>query len=319
MALCIKILNVEDDDDDADVLARALKCAPGRDYELHRTGSLAEMPGAIASTKPDLILLDLHLPDARGADTVQGALRFAADIPVLVLTGSGSEQIGQSSIEAGAQDFIPKTELLSSHLTRSIDFAIRRKQMQRDSEQRALRDSLTGLTNRAGLLRNLISATARVRRQGGGFALAFLDLDGFKAINDKYGHAGGDEVLVSVANRAQSIARANDTLCRLGGDEFVFLLDGSHTRARARQGASRFSAVIAKPMILGAEFGSPHVTVTASFGLAVCPKDALDANELMAIADRAMYESKRGKQAAAGRSGALRPADGAARAMLSRN
>src|SRR5205085_701021 len=123
---------------------------------------------------------------------------------------SGSEQIGQTSIEAGAQDFIPKAELMSGHLTRSIDFAIQRNQMQRDSESRAVRDSLTGLTNRAGLIRHLASATARVRRQGGGFALAFFDLDGFKPINDKFGHAAGDDVLQCVAKRAMAIARAND-------------------------------------------------------------------------------------------------------------
>ena len=315
----IKILNVEDDDDDAEVLARALKCAPGREYELHRTQSLADMPNAIAATRPDLILLDLHLPDARGADTIHGAMRYAADIPVLVLTGSGSEQIGQSSIDAGVQDFIPKAELLSANLPRSIDYAIRRKQMQRDTEQRAVRDSLTGLTNRAGLMQYLIRATSRARRQGGGFAVAFLDLDGFKAINDRYGHAAGDEVLVTVAKRAQSIARANDTLCRLGGDEFVFLLDGSATRAKARQGASRFSAIISKPIALSAVEGSPHVSVSASFGLAVCPKDSLDPQELMSIADKAMYDCKREKQTSVSRSGAIVWASGAARMPLTRN
>src|SRR6185503_3231382 len=141
---------------------------PGREYELHRRRSLSEMPDAIAETRPDLILLDLHLPDAHGADTIHGAMRYAADIPVLVLTGSGSEQIGQSSIDAGVQDFIPKTELLSSNLTRSIDYAIRRKQKQRDAEQLAMRDPLTGLVNRAGLMQFMVRATARARRQGGG-------------------------------------------------------------------------------------------------------------------------------------------------------
>src|SRR5689334_20301909 len=148
----IKILSVEDDDDDADVLARALQCASGHEYELHRTHSLGEMPNAIAKTQPDLILLDLHLPDARGADTIHGAMRYAADIPVLVLTGSGSEQIGQSSIDLGVQDFIPKTELMSANLPRSIDYAIRRRQKLRDTEQNAMRDPLTGLVNRAGLM-----------------------------------------------------------------------------------------------------------------------------------------------------------------------
>lgn len=315
----IKILNVEDDDTDADVLARALQCAPGREYEVHRTHSLAEMPKAIAATRPDLILLDLHLPDARGADTVHGAMRYAADIPVLVLTGSGSEQIGQSSIDAGVQDFIPKTELMSANLPRSIDFAIRRKQKLRDTEQSAMRDPLTGLVNRAGLLQYLSRATARARRQGGGFAIAFLDLDGFKAINDRYGHAAGDEVLVTVAKRARSIARANDTLARLGGDEFVFLLDGCFTRAKARQGASRFSAIISKPIVLGEDLGSAHVSVSASFGLAVCPKDSLDAQELLSVADQGMYENKRERKTQSHGNGAHQLANGLVRPPIVHN
>ena len=164
----------------------------------------------------------------------------------------------------------------------------------------------------------LTRATSRARRQGGGFALAFLDLDGFKSINDRYGHAAGDEVLVTVAKRAQSIARANDTLCRLGGDEFVFVLDGSATRAKARQGASRFSAIISKPIVLTAAQGSPHVSVSASFGLAVCPKDSLEPLELMSIADGAMYQSKREKQTIVSRSGTLVLANGPGRAPLTR-
>ena len=300
MAQSITILNVEDDDDDADILAHALSGAPGRQYQLHRTSTLAGLPGAIESTRPDLILLDLHLPDTKGTDTVQTAMSYAADIPILVLTGSSNEQFGRTSIEAGAQDFIPKGELLTPQLTRSIDFAIQRKRLHLESEQRALTDPLTGLSNRAGLLRHLIAATARVRRHGRGFALAFLDLDGFKGINDTLGHAAGDAVLIEIAKRAQALARANDGLFRLGGDEFVFYLDGVQTRARARQAAARYAAAVEKPIVLDARFGSARVTVGASFGLAVCPIDSLDAEKLMTVADHSMYERKRAKQASVG-------------------
>jgi diguanylate cyclase (GGDEF)-like protein len=269
--------------------------------------------------RPDLIFLDLHLPDARGAETIHGAMRYAADIPVLVLTGSGSEQIGQSSIDLGVQDFIPKTELFTANLVRAIDFAIRRKQKLRDTEQTALRDPLTGLCNRAGLMQSMLRSTARTRRQGGGFAVAFLDLDGFKAVNDRYGHAAGDEVLVTIARRAESIARANDTLCRLGGDEFVFLLDGCFTRAKARQGAARFAAIICKPIVLSATSSAPHVSVSASFGLSVCPKDSPDPQELLSIADHAMYDTKRDKYAALSRAAAHTLTNGSSRLPATRN
>jgi two-component system, cell cycle response regulator len=295
MSQAITILNVEDDDTDADILARALNADQGGEFQLHRAKTLADAPHAIAAAKPDLILLDLHLPDARGKETVDKMMRHAAEIPVLVLTGSGSEQVGRMSVEAGAQDFIPKAELMTTRLLRSIDFAIRRKRLQSDTEKRASTDPLTGLLNRESLIRHLGSATAHVRRHGGGFALAFVDLDGFKAINDRHGHEAGDALLIEIARRAQAVGRANDYLYRLGGDEFVFFLDGVSTRAKARQAGVRYAASIEKPAVLNGPSGPVRVAVTASTGLALCPKDTLDPKELLAIADQAMYDRKRVK------------------------
>jgi len=307
MSRPITILNVEDDDDDADILQRALNDVPDQEYRLHRTGTLAGLAGALAAVQPDLILLDLHLPDGRGTETIETAVRHAAEIPILVLTGSGSDQMARCSIEAGVQDFIPKSELFTPHLKRSIDFAIQRKKLQSSSERRAMLDPLTGLMNRAGLMRHLAGATARVRRHGGGFGLMFVDLDGFKAINDRYGHAAGDAILIVVARRAEEIARANDGLCRLGGDEFVFCLDGLQTRAKARQAGVRYASAIEKPIVLGQQFSGARVAVSASIGLAVCPKDALDVNELMNVADKAMYEHKRARHVTVGRALAVPP------------
>jgi diguanylate cyclase (GGDEF)-like protein len=321
MSRPITILNVEDDDDDAEILQRALSDVPDQEYQLHRTGTLAGLPGAIAAVQPDVILLDLHLPDGHGTESIETAIRFAADVPVLVLTGNNSDQMGRSSIEAGVQDFIPKSELFTPHLRRSIDFAIQRKKLQSHSERRAMTDPLTGLMNRTGLMRQLAGATARVKRHGGGFGLMFVDLDGFKAINDRYGHAAGDEILIEVSRRAEEIARANDSLCRLGGDEFVFCLDGLQTRSKARQAGVRYAGAIERPILLGQQFGGARVIVSASIGLAVCPKDSQDANELMSIADKAMYERKRARREAAGHTSSVppRPVTTGSRATLGRS
>ena len=101
-----------------------------------------------------------------------------------------------------------------------------------------------GLANRAAFTRELETAAAQVGRHGGGFALAFIDLDGFKAINDTCGHAAGDEVLVTVAARIRAASRASDQLCRLGGDEFVILLDGIAAEDQAMHAAARYAAAI---------------------------------------------------------------------------
>jgi diguanylate cyclase (GGDEF)-like protein len=289
MSAAIKILTVEDDDDDADLLAFALDQASGRNYEIHRVRSLTEMREVLSFFQPDIVLLDLHLPDSRGIETVRQAVTAIHDTPILVLTGKTDDEIGLDAVAAGAQDFLPKPEILSPLLIRSIDFSIRRKGIVRAAELRAATDALTGLANRAAFTRMLETATAHAERHGGGFALAFLDLDGFKAINDTRGHAAGDQVLIAVAARCKAVARANDHLCRLGGDEFVILLDGVVTREQAELAALRYASAIEEPVALAS---GAAVRVGASLGLALCPVDGNTASELVAVADQRMYATK---------------------------
>jgi diguanylate cyclase (GGDEF)-like protein len=179
--------------------------------------------------------------------------------------------------------------MMSPILKRSIDFAIQRKGIVRAAEKRAATDALTGLANRAAFTRELETATAQADRHGGGFALAFIDLDGFKAINDTRGHAAGDEVLVAVAARIRAAARASDQPCRLGGDEFVILLDGIAAEDQAMHAAARYATAIEQPITLA---DGATVQVGASLGLACCPADGRSASALMLAADARMYASK---------------------------
>ncbi|MES2253461.1 MAG: GGDEF domain-containing response regulator [Pseudomonadota bacterium] len=300
MPAAIKILSVEDDDDDADLLAFALEQTSDRCYELRRARSLAQMHQILSFFRPDIILLDLNLPDSRGLDTVRSAVLASHDAPILVLTGSMDEETGVRAVEAGAQDFLPKPEMMTPILKRSIDFAIQRKSIVRATELRAATDALTGLSNRAAFSRVLDAATAHADRYAAGFALAFIDLDGFKAINDAHGHAAGDEVLMAVASRGKAVARASDHLCRLGGDEFVILLDGVAAQDHARQAAARYAEAIEKPITLT---NGVQVQVGASLGLALCPADGMTASELVQAADQRMYASKAERKARDRRAG----------------
>ena len=295
MSATIKILNVEDDDDDAELLAFALAGAADRDYEIRRARSLSEMHEALTGFRPDILLLDLHLPDCHGLDTVRKALLASHDAPILVLTGKADGEIGLAAVEAGAQDFLPKSEMMTPVLKRGIDFAIQRKGIARATELRAATDALTGLSNRAHFIRTLDTATAHADRHCHGFALAFIDLDGFKGINDSKGHAAGDEVLVTVAMRLKSVARGNDHLCRLGGDEFVILLDGIVAEDLGHTASARYAAAIEAPITLKS---GDVVRVGASLGLALCPADGKTASALVEAADRRMYEAKAARKAA---------------------
>ena len=298
MSATIKILNVEDDQDDAELLAFALANAPDRDYQIHRAGSLAEMHEVLTFFRPDIVLLDLHLPDCHGLDTVRKALLASHDAPILVLTGKDDNEIGIGAVEAGAQDFLPKAEIMTPVLRRAIDFAIQRKGVVRATELRAATDALTGLSNRAHFIRTLDTAIAHADRHCHGFALAFIDLDRFQLINDSKGHAAGDEVLVAVAMRLKGVARGNDHLCRLGGDEFAILLDGIVAEDQGAAAAARYTAAIEAPITLKS---GDVVRVGASLGLALCPADGKYASALVEAADRRMYDAKARRKEKQGR------------------
>jgi diguanylate cyclase (GGDEF)-like protein len=161
-------------------------------------------------------------------------------------------------------------------------------------DQLALHDGLTGLANRRLLLERLGQARKRLARNRGTIALAYADLDGFKAINDVHGHAAGDEVLVATAKRLTAAVRANDTVARLGGDEFVVLLDGVADDAALEQLLGRLETAVEEPIVLADE---TPVRVGCSLGCAVVREPGEGSEEILERADRAMYEIKRSRHA----------------------
>ena len=164
------------------------------------------------------------------------------------------------------------------------------KGQQRRLEALALYDPLTGLPNRALLIDRLERALERSQRDGTGLAVGFLDLDGFKQVNDLYGHQAGDELLRVLAERMQPLLRAGDTLARLGGDEFVLVLPGISTAEQVRGVGERLLALIAEPVTCAGH----RVAVSGSLGITLHPDDEPEAGaeQLMRHADLAMYAAK---------------------------
>lgn len=155
-------------------------------------------------------------------------------------------------------------------------------------------DALTNLPNRQGLATRLDHALAVARREGGVAAVLFLDLDGFKAVNDGRGHAAGDAVLREIAARLRSRLRDTDTVARLGGDEFVVVAERVDDAQRISTLAQKLLTVVTAPVLVEQE----TLTVSASIGIALGPGDADTADGLLAAADAAMYAAKRdGKNA----------------------
>jgi len=152
----------------------------------------------------------------------------------------------------------------------------------------ARHDTLTGLPNRAVFVDRLEHAILSARRTGRGLAVLFIDLDRFKDVNDKYGHAAGDKTLVRVAQLLKSAVREVDTVARLGGDEFVILLESMDQEHDARHVAQTLIDRFAEQM----RVNNQSFDLGLSIGISVYPRDAGDANELLQCADEAMYLSK---------------------------
>lgn len=175
---------------------------------------------------------------------------------------------------------------------------VRREAERRRSELKLYRlanfDSLTGLPNRNLFDDRLQQALSRARRHDTGVALYFLDLDGFKAVNDSGGHASGDRLLQMVAERLNTVVREQDTVARLSGDEFVVLLEG----IRGRDDAERVMGQLHGCFVESFEIGSHEFMVTASIGLAVFPEDGQQGEALLQRADQKMYASKHPEWAA---------------------
>lgn len=156
------------------------------------------------------------------------------------------------------------------------------------ARQFAFHDELTGLPNRRLLLDRFNHAMARGQRQHKHVALIFLDVDGFKRINDAFGHPAGDRLLQQVAARLVACVRSSDTVCRYGGDEFVVLLSDVESREDADAAAQKICARLAAPY----EVNRISIKITTSIGTAVYPLDGDEYGDLIRMSDLSMYQTK---------------------------
>ena len=183
-------------------------------------------------------------------------------------------------------EFPPVTALLAENERLKRELAVARARVG-ELEARADIDPLLDILNRRGFERELKRALAYVKRYGTQAALMFVDLDGFKAINDRYGHGAGDALLKAVARELIGHVRASDIVGRLGGDEFgvlIWRLEGPQATAKARE----LEAMIAQ---VGIPHGKARIEVAASIGVAPLVEDASPA-DIIAAADQAMYARK---------------------------
>jgi diguanylate cyclase (GGDEF)-like protein/PAS domain S-box-containing protein len=207
--------------------------------------------------------------------------KFFHHFETIHFRNDGSEMILE--INAAKVKYKGQTAILS--INRDITS---RKLLEETIRQLAYHDSLTGLPNRILFHDRLLQALAFAKRRSQKVTLLFMDLDGFKVLNDSLGHNSGDELLKMIGDRLKNQLRESDTVARMGGDEFLLLLtEAGHPRDAARI-ANKILREISRPYLI---FGRPW-QITASIGIVIYPKDGRTANALMKKADIAMYKAK---------------------------
>ncbi|MCY1137129.1 sensor domain-containing diguanylate cyclase [Actinoplanes sp. Pm04-4] len=206
------------------------------------------------------------------------ALTVLLCLMTAVLTGSRNRALLQVD---------QATTALRKDIARREDVEARLREREQELHHLAFHDPLTGLANRLLFYDRLTHAVATRGRTGGRLAVLFIDLDGFKEVNDRLGHNAGDLVLRTVGDRLRTSLRAADTVARFGGDEFAVILEDIESPADARSAAERVIAGVRAPIDVNGE----EARVSASIGIAVSDRDST-ADDLVGQADAAMYAAK---------------------------
>jgi diguanylate cyclase (GGDEF)-like protein len=269
-----------------------------------------------------LILLDVNMPEMDGFEVafLIGEDETLRETPIIFVTAAYADDINRvRGYHFGAVDYIAKpindmilqskvrvflelyrarAELKATLATleeRNVQLSVEIAERLRVEDRiryQATHDMLTGLPNRMLFHDRLLTAMQRVPRHGPGFALALLDIDGFKAINDTQGHPAGDALLQAIAERLGDQVRANDTVARLGGDEFALILEDVSDMDSLMRRCQQVCTTLAMPYALDGNRGAFIAKVSASIGIALWQGAMQNDEDLIQAADRALYRAK---------------------------
>lgn len=271
------------------------------------TRGVTALREACSDSPPDLVLMDLALPDMDGVTAVQRvkAIRGPAFLPVIALSNGGGHEERVRALRGGADEVLARPCHLEEVLAR-IESLLRIRAAQdqlraenQELERRSITDPLTGIFNRRYFEYRLGQEFERSRRHGDPVALALVDLDRFKRVNDRYGHGVGDEALKAIARILRGQLRRLDTCTRWGGEEFAAILpstdaSGAAVVCQRILRAFRSRACLAAPPLAAPGGRAEAIRLTASIGVAVhFASRRGTAEELLRRADAALYRAKK--------------------------
>ena len=270
-----------------------------------------------------LVLLDVNMPDMDGfevADIMSEELHLE-ETPVIFVTAAYADDLSRlKGYRSGAVDYIAKpvndaillskvkvflelygskarlTDALASLEQRNEQLRLEiaeRRRIEAQMRHQATHDLLTGLPNRALFIETLDQALSRSQRHEEKFSLLYIDIDGFKAVNDSFGHQAGDTLLAEIAQRLRAILRVEDTVARLGGDEFAVVVDHAGDPDALLRKCDSICAALGEPYRLTANGEPFEAHIGASIGAAIYPQHGASRDSLIQAADDAMYAAKR--------------------------
>jgi diguanylate cyclase (GGDEF)-like protein len=294
----LRVLVVDDNPDDRALIARSLRRGLG-EVELIEAVDQRSFRAALEARAHEITLTDYQLRWTDGLAVLREVKERDPNHPVIMFTGTGSEEIAVKAMLLGLDDYVVKTPHHYARLPAAVRGALAsaRQRIAEEQARQALadlaragtHDALTGLPNRALFDDRLELALARERRGEWHVAVLFLDVDRFKVVNDSLGHPAGDELLRILAARLRGVLRPGDTVARFGGDEFVMLCEGLAELHEVLRVAERILNAVAAPVSVGGR----ELVLTGSIGIALAATGEEDPVALVRDADAAMYQAKR--------------------------
>jgi len=285
-----KVLLIDDDRVQFFVTQALIEGFGGDGYTLEWVSTYETGIERLLSGAYEVCLLDYQLGQRDGLELIREATARGCRTPIIFLTAESSPAVDIEAMEAGALDYLIKGEITPGMLGRSLRYALKLGSTLDRLSRLATRDELTGLMNRRALDGWLGEEIDRSRRFARPVGLVLLDLDHFKAINDRHGHPAGDAVLREMARRVTETIRSVDRAARYGGEELAVIAteaDGPGALETARR---LVAAASASPVRL---VDGREIAIFLSAGAAAFPNDAADPSSLIEAADAALYLAKR--------------------------
>lgn len=284
----IRVLLIDRDRGEYTLIGQLLSAIAHGGYELTWCWQAEHALEAISSELHDVVLLDYQDDTGTGPAILAKAMQLGVAVPIIVMTRELDHNVDREAIRSGASDYLLKGRIDSQLLERTLRYAIERKGAEARLARLAHYDALTNVPNRILFRDRLGRALERARRTQQAVALFFIDLDGFKQVNDSLGHEAGDVLIRTVAERLSQCMRKSDSVARIGGDEFTLILEDVATTSDIVNVARKTIDVISRPVTIG----SQQVLIGASIGIAVYPEAGETVDALLKHADMAMYQAK---------------------------